>query len=109
MSCAIALRCRKCGREYPLKAIDLCDFCFSPLEVKYDYKSVAQAVSRERTTKGLPSTWRYRDLLPVDDDVVHIGTGLTPLVKAGNLGQASGVEERLRRVEGTSGRAAADV
>ncbi len=92
-----------------MEPLNLVHFCLSPLEVSYDYKSVAQAVSRERTTKGLPSTWRYRDLLPVDDDVVHIGTGLTPLVKAGNLGQASGVKERLRGVEGTSGRAAADV
>jgi len=93
LSYAIALRCRKCGREYPLEALNLCDFCFSPLEVSYDYKSMAQAVSREKITEGPPSMWRYRDLLPIDDDIVDIGTGFTPLVKADNLGQELGLEK----------------
>ena len=93
MSYAIALRCRKCGREYPLEPLNLCDFCFSPLEVSYDYKSVAKAVSREKITEGPPSMWRYRDLLPVDDDIVDIGTGFTPLIKADNLGQELGLEK----------------
>ena len=93
MSYAIALRCQKCGREYPLEPLNLCDFCFSPLEVSYDYKSVAKAVSREKIAEGPPSMWRYRDLLPVDGDVVDIGTGFTPLVKADNLGQELGLEK----------------
>ena len=53
MSYATALRCRKCGREYPLEPRNLCDFCLSPLEVNYDYKSMAKAVSRENLLKGL--------------------------------------------------------
>ena len=93
MSYAIALRCRKCGREYPLKALNLCDFCFSPLEVSYDYESMAKAISRERILEGPPSMWRYRDLLPVDGDVVDTGTGFTPLVKADNLGQKIGLDK----------------
>jgi len=93
LSYAIALRCRKCGREYPLEPRNLCDFCFSPLEVSYDYKSVAKAVSREKIVEGPPSMWRYRDLLPVDGNVVDIGTGFTPLVKADNLGQELGLDK----------------
>lgn len=93
MSYAIALRCRKCGREYPLEPLNICDFCFSPLEVSYDYKSVAKVVSRERIVERPPSMWRYRDLLPVDGDVVDIGTGFTPLVKADNLGKKLGLEK----------------
>ncbi len=92
LSYARALRCRKCGREYPLEPLNLCDFCFSPLEVSYDYKSMAKAVSREKITEGLPSMWRYKDLLPVDGDVVDIGTGFTPLVKADNLGRELGLD-----------------
>jgi len=93
LSYAVALRCRKCGREYPLEPLNICDFCFSPLEVTYDYTSIAKALSREKIVKGPPSMWRYRDLLPVDDDVVDIGTGFTPLVKAPNLGQELGLEK----------------
>jgi len=36
MSYAKALRCRECGREYPLDPIHVCEFCFGPLEVDYD-------------------------------------------------------------------------
>ncbi len=92
MSYAIALRCRKCGREYPLEPRNLCDFCLSPLEVNYDYKSIAKVVSREKFAAGPQSMWRYRELLPVEGEVVDIGTGFTPLVKADNLGQELGLE-----------------
>jgi len=88
-----ALSCRKCGREYPPQPINLCDFCFSPLEVIYDYKSMAEAVSRERLSSGPVSMWRYRDLLPVDSEVVDIGAGFTPLTKADNLGRELGLEQ----------------
>jgi len=93
VSYATSLHCRKCGREYPLEPLALCDFCFSPLEVSYDYKSIAKAVSREKILKGPPSMWRYKDLLPVDGDVVDTGTGFTPLVRADNLGQELGLDK----------------
>ena len=81
MSYASVLRCRKCGQEYPLKAMNRCEFCFSPLEVSYDYKEMAKRLNREEIAKGPTSMWRYRDLLPVDGDIVDIGTGFTPLIK----------------------------
>ena len=93
MSYGRALCCRKCGREYPPEPVNLCDFCFSPLEVIYDYKSMAKAMSRERLSSGPVSMWRYRDLLPVDGEVVDIGAGFTPLIKADNLGRELGLEQ----------------
>lgn len=92
MSYATALRCRKCGKEYPLEALNLCDFCLSPLEVNYDYKSMAEAVNREKLAEGPLTMWRYRDMLPVEGEVVDIGTGFTPLVKADNLGRELGLD-----------------
>jgi threonine synthase len=53
---------------------------------------MAKAVRREKILEGPPSMWRYRDLLPVDGDVVDTGTGFTPLVKADNLGQELGLD-----------------
>jgi len=91
VSYARALRCRKCGQEYPLQPLNLCDFCLSPLEVSYDYKSMAKAVSREKLSGGTLSMWRYRDMLPVEGKEVDIGTGFTPLVKADNLGHELGL------------------
>lgn len=93
MSYARALRCRKCGREYPVQPLSLCDFCLSPLEVSYDYKAMAGVVSREKIAGGPLSMWRYRDLLSVDSEAVDIGTGFTPLVKADNLGRELGLDQ----------------
>jgi len=93
MSYARALRCRKCGQEYPLQPLNLCDFCFSPLEVSYDYKAMARGLSREKVAGGPPSMWRYRDMLPVEGKEVDIGTGFTPLVKADNLGRELGLDQ----------------
>jgi len=54
---------------------------------------MAKAISREKLAGGPPSMWRYRDLLPVESEVVDIGTGFTPLVKADRLGQELGLDE----------------
>ena len=92
MSYARALRCRKCGQEYPLQPLNRCDFCLSPLEVSYDYKAIARGLSREGLAAGPRSMWRYRDMLPVEGEEVDIGTGFTPLVKADNLGRELGLD-----------------
>src|SRR3990172_10261398 len=93
MSYARALRCRKCGQEYPVQPHNLCDFCLSPLEVTYDYQAIAKVLSREEIARGPLSLWRYKALLPVDGDVVDIGSSFTPLVKAARLGQELGLDE----------------
>ncbi len=93
MSYAIALRCRKCGRGYPLEPINLCNFCLSPLEVSYDYKAMAKKLSRKEISKGPASMWRYHDMLPVEGEPVDISAGFTPLVKADRLGQELGLDE----------------
>ncbi len=92
MSYARALRCRKCGQEYPLQPRNKCDFCLSPLEVTYDYQAMAGAVTRRKIEAGSRSMWRYRDLLPAEEKEVDVGTGFTPLVKAENLGREIGLE-----------------
>ena len=92
MSFANALRCRECKREYPLDPIYVCDFCFGPLEVVYDYEAMRQVVSRERIEAGPTSVWRYADLLPCDADAaVDIQAGFTPLLKAERLGEELGL------------------
>ena len=92
MSYAVSLRCRKCGGEYPLQPTNLCDFCFGPLEVTYDYKSMSKCVTREKISSGPTTMWRYQDLLPVNGEVVDLGTGFTPLVKGDNLAREVGLE-----------------
>ncbi|MHB8219416.1 MAG: threonine synthase [Acidimicrobiales bacterium] len=94
MDNVIGLRCRECGRQFPAEALHVCDFCFGPLEVFYDYEAIGATVSRERIARGPRSIWRYRDLLPVDDDApVDLGAGFTPLVRADRLAAELGLGE----------------
>ena len=86
------LQCRECGELYPFEARHVCEMCFGPLEVAYDYALVAARISRASIAAGPPTLWRYRDLLPIEGErVVDTRTGFTPLVKADNLGKVLGL------------------
>ena len=89
----LGLRCRECGTEYELRATHVCESCFGPLDVAYDYQAIRRLVSRERIEAGPPTMWRYRDLLPLEDGapVVTLGEGFTPLVRAERLGAELGL------------------
>ncbi len=86
------LRCKECGRDYPADPIYVCEYCFGPLEVAYDYDSIQKSISRDKIKDGPLTLWRYDDLLPVGrENAVDIGAGMTPLVRAKNLGKALGL------------------
>jgi threonine synthase len=88
------LVCRECGHLYGILPIHVCEFCFGPLEVAYDYDVIRSQVSREAIAAGPPTIWRYRSLLPVDDEpIIETYAGFTPLVKAENLGRLLGLNE----------------
>ena len=92
MSYVKSLRCRECGSDYPVEPQYVCDFCFGPLEVSYDYDAIARVISRERIAKGPLTMWRYHDLLPVDAEMaLDMHTGFTPLIRAKNLGGLLGL------------------
>ncbi len=92
MTYARNLTCRECGRVYPLDPVHVCEFCFGPLEVFYDYQALRRLLTRERIARGPLSMWRYADLLPADPDAaLDIGVGFTPLLRAANLGRALGL------------------
>jgi len=88
------LRCRECARPYPAEALHVCDYCFGPLEVVYDYEAVRRAVSRSSIAAGPPTIWRYAPLLPVADAApIDLGAGWTPLVRAERLAAELGLGE----------------
>ena len=94
MSFATNLRCRECHREYPLKATHVCEFCFGPVEVTYDYDGIRKSATRASIAAGPPSLWRYKDFLPVEaENAIDIGAGFTPLVHAKNLGKLLGLNK----------------
>ncbi len=88
------LKCRECGRAYPADPIHVCEMCFGPLEVDYNYDVIKQLLSRETIQNGPPSLWRFIDLLPVEGEAtVGLDSGYTPLVHAKNLGAHLGLDE----------------
>src|SRR6202158_1684997 len=93
MAKLLGLRCREWGAEYELQATHVCEMCFGPLDMVYDEAGLKKKVSRERIEQGPSSMWRYRYLLPVEDDtpLVPLGEGFTPLVKADRLGAELGL------------------
>jgi threonine synthase len=88
------LKCRECGRRYPSAPVHICEFCFGPLEVDYDYGALRGVVTRAAIAAGPPSIWRYKDLLPIEGEAaVGRHVGFTPLVRSQNLADELGVEE----------------
>lgn len=93
-STVTSLRCRECGKDYPKAPIHVCEFCFGPLEIAYDYAAIAKVLSRAVIESRAPNMWRYAELLPLDaPPVVGMQTGMTPLVRADRLAKRLGVRE----------------
>ena len=89
-----ALKCRECGREYPLEATHVCEFDFGPLEVAYDYDRIKKSLTRAAIESRPKTMWRYRELLPIaGEPTVGKQVGFTPLVKADRLAKALGIRE----------------
>jgi threonine synthase len=89
-----SLKCRECGAEYPLEARHVCEYCFGPLEVDYDYDVIKTLMTRESIAKGPASIWRYAPLLPVEGEPkVNLEAGFTPLVRAERLAKKLGIKE----------------
>src|SRR5436189_3323076 len=89
-----ALKCRECGREYPLTATHVCEFDFGPLEVVYDYDQIKKSLTRQAVASRPKSMWRYRELLPVEKDPTGgLQVGFTPLIKADRLAKRIGIRE----------------
>jgi threonine synthase len=88
------LRCRECGSDYPHEPLHVCEQCFGPLEVVYDYAAIRAALSHEKIAGRPHNLWRYRELLPVHDEPrVGLYSGFTPLLRADRLAAALGVDE----------------
>src|SRR3989337_437841 len=94
MSYMKALKCRECGKEYPKEALHVCELCFGPLEVVYEYDKIKGVLTRDIIEKRPPNMWRYKELLPIDGEPsVGAQVGYTPLIKSDNLAKALGVKE----------------
>ena len=91
---ATALRCKECGKRFPLDARYFCDGCFGPLRVEYDLSGLEPEEAHRRIASGPPTLWRYADFLPFErPPVTALAAGVTPLVRADRLAERLGVRQ----------------
>ena len=90
------LECAACGREHEARRLhNLCESCGKPLLVRYDLRAAAESLTKESLRTRRADLWRYREVLPVEreENVVTLGEGWTPLLRARRLGERLGIGE----------------
>jgi threonine synthase len=93
LSAKYELRCRECNTSWGNQPRSICDDCFSPLEVFYDYDAVRRGFTRERIAARAANMWRYAELLPLPPNYQpSLPVGFTPLLRAPQLAAHLGAE-----------------
>ncbi len=90
------LECAACATQYPAGHVyNLCAKCGKPLLVRYDLSRAAKTLTKDSLKSRVSSMWRYREVMPVDsdDNIVTLGEGWTPLLRAERLGKSMDIPE----------------
>lgn len=90
------LECAACNLRHEARRLhNLCRECGRPLFVRYDLEQAQRHLTKESLAGRRADLWRYREVLPVDDEsnVVSLGEGWTPLLHAKRLGAGLGLRE----------------
>jgi threonine synthase len=85
--------CPRCQTNFPLsQLLNLCS-CGSPLLVCYDLKKARTELAKSSVKDRPSSLWRYRELLPLQNDAnkVSLGEGFTRLVEGRSLARELGL------------------
>lgn len=97
------LKCIKCGKEYPaLPDATTCD-CGGILDVIYDYDYIKTKLTKETLQERADRTmWRYRELLPIEEDTVPEGlrVGDSPLYESERIAEDLGVRKLYVKDDG---------
>jgi threonine synthase len=90
------LKCKECGAGYPLDARFVCENCFGPLEVSYEFAGIDAAEAKRKIQAGSRGIWRYADFLPFETRPADpLEPGLTPLIRADRLAERLGVDAEI--------------
>lgn len=82
------LECGLCGLRHEAGVLkNLCTECGKPLLVRYDLEKAARSLTKESLKTRVSSLWRYREVLPVENDenIISFGEGWTPILNADRL------------------------
>ncbi len=87
--------CPRCSQHFNQRQLlNLC-LCGSPLLVRYDLEGARKNLTKSSLPGRVASLWRYRELLPVEDEanVISLGEGFTPLLDARKLAAELGLRQ----------------
>src|SRR6195256_3182904 len=90
------LECAACHLKHEARRLlNLCRQCGKPLLVRYDLERASRSLTKESLPGRRSDLWRYREVLPVehDENIVSLGEGWTPLLRAKNLGKQIGIDQ----------------
>lgn len=99
---ALCLKCTGCGTTYSLsEEAVVCLTCGKVLDVEYDLNEIRQKFNRGFLKNRVPSIWRYRELLPIanEENIVSLGEGLTPSVKAPRYAGSIGLSDLTLKLD----------
>jgi threonine synthase len=97
------LECGLCSHTVePDKTWNLCPKCSKPLLARYNLEKARNIVDQDAIADRAPDMWRYRELLPIDDDknILNLGEGFTPMHHARRLGKELGFDNLYIKDEG---------
>ncbi|MBV4416039.1 threonine synthase [Clostridium tyrobutyricum] len=102
MSYLTELQCAKCGKIYSADLpINLCE-CGGPLLARYDLKTIRKKINKQTFKSRKKGLWRFKELLPISEEsnIVTLGEGDTPILKANKIGKKLGIENLYIKDEG---------
>ena len=90
-----SLKCRECSKEYAPQFKYICEECFGPLDVVYNFS--LNINKNTFSSRDVKTYWRYFELLPIADksNIVDLSAGFTPLQKADGLAKQIGELKNL--------------
>ena len=87
-------KCVKCGRTYEATPdLTTCE-CGGILDITYDYDYIKSQLTKEKlATRGERTMWRYRELLPIEEETENtpLRVGNTPLYEEPRLAEMLGL------------------
>ena len=96
-------KCVRCGKEYaPAPDITTCE-CGGILDVIYDYDYIKTKLNRDvLANREEPTMWRYRELLPIEEDTTPAGlrVGMSPMYEAPDIAADLGIKKLYIKDDG---------
>ena len=89
------LECSNCDATYPhTEPQNVCHSCGKPLYARYALDQLINTWKPEDLHTRPNSLWRYKELLPIqnDEDIVSLGETVTPLIHVNRLGDHFGLD-----------------